>query len=296
MQYLDRKEVLRICSIPLSDFESHAPRVPYRIVKDSAEMGEVMSGELIDVLIQNNAQNAPTRAIVPCGPMAWYEPFVRKVNEQRVSLSRFTVFHMDECMDWQGKLLPEKHPFNLHTIMDEVFYAPIDPELAVPEDQRFWMEPDNMARYREAFWSAPVDICLGGWGQDGHVAYNQARREPFSPLTLDDLRECEMRVQNNNIDTVLTLAHRNWGAAYQLTPPMSCTIGIKECMSAKKVRVFSDTGAWKQTAFRAALFAKPCAEYPMTLLQEHPDAIVTATEETATHPCSLHPEWDFFGD
>ena len=61
----------------------------------------------------------------------------------------------------------------------------------------------------------------------------------------------------------------------------------------KKVRVFSDTGAWKQTAFRAALFAPVCAEYPLTLLQAHPDAIVTATRETAIHPCSLHPEWKF---
>jgi len=152
-----------------------------------------------------------------------------------------------------------------------------------------------MPSYRKEFWRAPVDICLGGWGQDGHIAYNQARRDPYSPVTAEQLRQSEMRVQNNNWDTILALAQRNFGAAYQLTPPMSCTIGVKECLSAKRIRVFSDTGAWKQTAFRAALFAPVCAEYPMTLLQEHPDAIVTATRETAEHPCSLHPEWDFFG-
>jgi glucosamine-6-phosphate deaminase len=33
-------------------------------------------------------------------------------------------------------------------------------------------------------------------------------------------------------------------------------------------------------------------EYPITLLQEHPDALITATVDTATHPISLHPEWD----
>jgi glucosamine-6-phosphate deaminase len=62
------------------------------------------------------------------------------------------------------------------------------------------------------------------------------------------------------------------------------------------VRVFSDTGAWKQTALRVALFGPPTAEYPMTLLQEHPDALITATAETARHPISENPEWDFFGD
>ena len=73
---------------------------------------------------------------------------------------------------------------------------------------------------------------------------------------------------------------------------MSVTLGLRECLSAKSVRLFSDTGAWKQTALRVALFSKPDPEYPITLLQEHPDALITATEETAEHPISLHPEWD----
>ncbi len=74
---------------------------------------------------------------------------------------------------------------------------------------------------------------------------------------------------------------------------MSVTLGLKECLSAKKVRLFSDTGAWKQTAFRVALFSPVTTEYPITLLQEHSDALLTATVETASHPISEHPEWDF---
>ena len=139
---------------------------------------------------------------------------------------------------------------------------------------------------------APIDITYGGWGQDGHIAYNQARRHPFSSLSLDDLRNCSVRVQDNNLDTIIALAQRTFGCAYQFVPPMSVTLGLKECLSAKKVRLFSDTGAWKQTALRVALFSEPTPEYPMTLLQEHPDALVTATLETATHPVSIHPEWD----
>jgi glucosamine-6-phosphate deaminase len=30
----------------------------------------------------------------------------------------------------------------------------------------------------------------------------------------------------------------------------------------------------------------------MTLLQEHRDALLTATVATAAHPISEHPEWD----
>ena len=63
-----------------------------------------------------------------------------------------------------------------------------------------------------------------GWGQDGHVAYNQARRHPFSPLTLAELRGSTARVQENNLDTVIALAQRTFGGAYQFVPPMSVTL------------------------------------------------------------------------
>mgnify|MGYP007062591291 CR=1 FL=1 len=47
---------------------------------------------------------------------------------------------------------------------------------------------------------------------------------------------------------------------------------------------------------RVALFLRLLhEEYPMTLLQEHPDALITATRETACHPISEHPEWEFRG-
>ena len=124
------------------------------------------------------------------------------------------------------------------------------------------------------------------------MAYNQARRHPYSPVSLEELANSSIRIQENNFDTVLALAQRTFGGAYQFVPPMSITLGIRECLAARKVRVYSDTGAWKQTALRVALFSEPTPEYPMTLLQRHQDVIITATEETASHPISENPDWE----
>jgi len=88
------------------------------------------------------------------------------------------------------------------------------------------------------------------------------------------------------------LAQRSFGGGYQFVPPMSITLGMRECLSAKKVRVYSDTGSWKQTALRVALFADPTPEYPMTLLQRHPDVLIVATAETANHPICENQDWD----
>ena len=295
MDFVSNVDLYRWCKIPAGELERHSQlRVRFRMVRDSAEMGQLMAKELVAEIQANNERRLPTRAVIPCGPSCWYAPFTDLVNSHEVSLRHFFVFHMDECLDWQAQPLPKKHPYNFRTFMEKHFYCGIKPELAVPDKQRFWLQPSTLESVSAAIAEAPIDITVGGWGQDGHFAYNQARRQPFSRITLDELANSTIRIQENNLDTVIALAQRTLGTAYQFAPPMSITLGMKECLSAKKVRVYSDTGSWKQTALRVALFSEPVAEYPLTLLQRHPDAVITATQATARHPISENPDWEFF--
>jgi glucosamine-6-phosphate deaminase len=292
---VDPRRLYEWCRIPAERLVGHPDlRIRFRMVEDASEMGRLMAQELVDLVAANNAADRPTRAIVPCGPSGWYAPWTELVNQRSVSLRRLTVFHMDECLDWQGRPLRAAHPYNFRTFMERHFYAGIRPELAIPEPQRFWLLPETIERVRAALAEAPIDLTLGGWGQDGHVAYNQARRHPLLAVGVEELAASTIRVQENNLDTILALAQRTFGAAYQFVPPMSVTLGMKECLAAARVRVFSDTGAWKQTALRVALFSEPVAEYPITLLQRHADALVTATRETARHPISENPQWALF--
>ena len=287
------RDLLEWCRVPAEALLDHPSRkIPLRLVKDSAEMGALMARELADLVEARNAQGLPTRAIVPCGPSSWYAPWTQIVNERRLSLARLFVFHMDECLDAQGRPLPTNHPYHFRTFMERHFYGGIAPESNVPEAQRFWLLPSTMERVQRAIDEAPIDVTLGGWGQDGHVAYNQARRHPFQRPSLEELAASTIRIQENNLDTIVALSQRTFGAAYQFVPPMSVTLGMRECLAATKVRLFSDTGAWKQTALRVALFAEPTPEYPITLLQRHPDALLTATMDTARHPIAEHPEWE----
>jgi glucosamine-6-phosphate deaminase len=290
---VDPRELLEWCQVPVDGLAGHPKRrVPFRLVADSAEMGALMARELVDAIEAANAAGRPCRAIIPCGPSAWYRPWTELVNARRLSLRGLHVFHMDECLDWQGRLLPRNHPYNFRTFMERHFYGGIPPERNVPEAQRHFLAPANIGSVAAAIAEAPIDLTLGGWGQDGHLAYNQARRHAYHELSLEALADSTIRVQDNNLDTILALAQRTFGTAYQFVPPMSVTLGMRECLSARKVRVFSDTGAWKQTALRVALFSEPTPEYPITLLQRHPDALVTATRETARHPIAENPDWE----
>src|SRR5262245_8792678 len=205
-------------------------------------MGLTMARELSGEIVRHAQDGRLLRLIVPCGPSVWYEPFTTLVNTERVSLTHLEVFHMDECLDWQGKPLPRRHPYSFQGFMEREFYGPIAPELAVPEHSRHWPDPAALDEITESLLRNPADLVYGGWGQDGHVAYNQARRQPYSPVSVEALRGSTARVQENNLDTVIALAQRTFGGAYQFVPPMSVTLGLSEILAAKRIRLFSDTG------------------------------------------------------
>ena len=291
---LDLNDLYTWCRVPAEELTSHPLRkMPFRIVKDRVELGETMARDFIEDI--KAAEGRTYRAIVPCGPKDWYAPFARIVNEERISLRNMICYHMDENLDWEAKLLPENDPSNFRTFMHRHFYEAVDAELQVLEPNRRYLTPETVKPISDEILAHDIDYTLGGWGQDGHIAFNQAKRNPYAVVTIDDIRHSTARVQENNIDTIIALSQREFGSAWQFLPPMSVTLGIKECLSARKVRLYSDTGSWKQTALRVALFSEVTAEYPITLLQDHPDALLTASYATADHPISRHPEWEFTG-
>ena len=109
MSAITPKELVEWCKIPYSALESHPQlKVPFRLCRDSDEMGRIMARELIDEIKTHNQRGELTRAIIPCGPSCWYKPFTDMVDQEKVSLKGLVVFHMDECLNWQGRELPRK--------------------------------------------------------------------------------------------------------------------------------------------------------------------------------------------
>ncbi len=190
MNGVNIKDLYKWCTIPANQLVNHPDRkIPFRLVTNSVEMGQVMAKDFVNEIKSANADGRAIRAIVPCGPKCWYAPFTQIVNEEKVSLRNMTVFHMDECLNWEGKPLPENHPYNFRTFMEKYFYGDILQELSVPQENRYFPLPSIIETIRHKIAEAPVDITLGGWGQDGHIAYNQTRRHPLSKITIEQLKK-----------------------------------------------------------------------------------------------------------
>lgn len=284
--FINPEELFTWCRIPAQELENHpGARFKIKIVPTPDDVYRWAAQEMLDEVKENNRSGRPTRWILPCGPKGQYPYFTRWVNEQGVNLKNVHIFHMDDSLDWQARPLPLDHLFSYEGWMRRNFYDPIHPDLNVPENQRHFPSVYDLDRVSNAIAAVGgVDSMYGGVGYRGHIAFNEPPRSPWYTVTADEFRNSKTRVLHLNEDTLIALSQRAAGGCSHAIPPMAITLGMKDLLSARRVRLLSETGAWKQTMVRVLLFSQPTIEYPVTFLQDHPDAILVVDRKTAEPP------------
>jgi glucosamine-6-phosphate deaminase len=283
---INTDELFKWCRIPMEVLEDHPEaKVKIKILPTPDDVHRFVAREMADEVKQNNKLGNPTRWILPCGPTRQYPYFTSIVNSEQISLKDLHVFHMDDCLDWQSRPLPLEHIFSYEGWMRRNFYAPVDPELAVPEPNRHFPRIDRLDEMSEKIAGlGGVDATYGGIGYRGHIAYNEAPRSPWYTVTPEEFRNSKTRILQLNDDTLIAVSQRAVGGCSHAVPPMAITMGMKDLLSARKIRLISDTGAWKQTVIRVLLFGPTTIEYPVTFVQGHPDARLVVDRLTASSP------------
>jgi glucosamine-6-phosphate deaminase len=183
--------------------------------------------------------------------------------------------------------LPAHHQFDLEGWMRRNFYELIDPALNIPAEQRHFPDTYHIDEISERIKeTGGVDTTYGGVGYRGHIAFNEPPRSPWYSISPDEFRNSKTRILQLNDDTLIAQSQRMVGGCSHAVPPMGITLGMKDLLSARRIRIFSDTGAWKQTVVRILLFGPTTIEYPVTFIQDHPDAMIVIDELTASPPLS----------
>lgn len=283
---INEQDLRTWCEIPGEELAGRKDlRIPVQIEPDADAVHRVIAEAMFDELRANNAANRETHWVLPCGPTGQYPYLAKLINEAKVSMERVHLFHMDDFLDWQGRLVPIDHPFSMKGWMLRNFYAAIDPELNVPESQRHFPDPFDPDHLTAAIAAAGgIDTVWGGIGYRGHVAFNEPPRSPWYTVSVEEYRRSKTRVVVLNDDTLIAMSQRAAGGCSHVVPPLGITIGMADILNARRIRLFSVTGAWKQTVVRMALFSPPTVEYPVTLLQDHDDVLLIVDQATATAP------------
>ena len=255
-------------------------KIPLRKLGDSGEIFYEMALEMVETIKAHNAEGKKTVFICPVGPVGQYPIFVRLVNEQRVSLKNCWFINMDEYLTDDEEWIDESSKLSFHGFMNRTVYSKIDEDLLMPVSQRVFPDPKNIGYIPQLIEElGGVDIAFGGIGINGHLAFNEAD-DALTPEAFSQLRT---RVLPISRETRVANAIGDLNGAIDAMPKKCVTIGMYEILSARKVRlgVFRD---WHRSVVRQAAYGEVSAHFPVTLLQNHPDACIYVNANAAQQP------------
>lgn len=251
-------------------------RIPTKVLESSDAVFRAMATQMADTIEENNRKGEKTVFIVPVGPVGQYPHFVDQVLSRRISLKDTWLINMDEYLDDDLNWIDDSSPLSFRGFMDRNVYSRIPDELNVPRQQRIFPDPARSSRLTELVEElGKIDICFGGIGINGHLAFNESEEVPAW-----DFATRTTRVITISRETRCANAIGDLGGAIDAMPKYAVTIGMSEILKAGRIRlgVFR---TWHRAVVRQAIFDEPSGHFPVTLLQGHPDALIYVNDIAA---------------
>lgn len=274
----------QILSIPVEELAA-ASKVPLEIVEDLDSLYLHFARSITNEIKANHQVGEPTRLILPVGPIGQYPLLVKICNRVGISWQNVHTFNMDEYLDWQGRPLSLEHPLSFEGYMRREVFAQLDPELRIPDEQIHFPDPLDLNRVSEQIAAVGgIDTCYGGIGIHGHVAFNEPPISRWYKLTPDQFRQSLTRIVPLAPETVVMNSIRATGGDLSALPPMAITLGMRDILASRRVRLYCQGGSWQRTILRIALLGEEDVDYPVTLLQNHPDFVIITDRNTAQVP------------
>ncbi len=274
--------VAELMALPVDELARRA-RIRFRLLAGGipavlADFAHSIAAEIR----MHNAAGEPTRLILPVGPVAQYPMLVEICNRERLSWRHVHIFQMDEWLDWQARPIGVDHPLSFEGFLRRELFGRLDADLRPPEHQYHVPHPFRPDAISEALAAAGgADACYGGIGYHGHVAFNEPPLSRWHRVSVEELRQSVTRVVALGDDSVLVQSIGCAGGNPEAIPPMAVTMGMRDILAARKIRLYCAGGERHRAVFRRAVAGPVEVDYPVTLVQGHPDAEVITDEATA---------------
>ncbi len=223
-----------------------------KVVNEEWDVYFDMALTMLEEILLHNAKDEDTVMIVPVVPTQQYPILAEMVNRLGVSLKRVHFFNMDEYMWSKERVIEEDNLMSFRFRMKKEFYDRVNPDLIMPEDQRHFPEPGKEAEYDKMIEAlGGVDLCLGGLGINGHVAFNEAL-EQDDTTTADEFASLNTRVLPITRETRTINAYGYQRGDLQGMPQWCITIGMNQIIHARKIYIALNR-PWQNDPFKHAL-------------------------------------------
>lgn len=254
-------------------------KTPLRIVETEAEMYEDMAQVMFDAITENNAAGKNTVFIVPVGPIGQYRILAEKVNAAKTDLSHVYFINMDEYLDENDQPIPLEHPLSFSGFMNREWYDLVD----MPKENRIFPEPGKESVIAQRIEElGGVDISFGGVGINGHIAFNEPP-EQDEDITDEEFAALPTRVLSLTRETRTINSVTAANGYIDYIPKRCITVGMKDILSAKKIRFYMNR-TWQKGIARKITLGPVSRFAPASFFQQHPDASITLVSYVAEPP------------
>jgi glucosamine-6-phosphate deaminase len=256
--------------------------VHVRVCGDMAEVAKDMAAVMFDELRRAVESGHPATLIVPVGPVDQFPILARTINQHQFSCRDVTLINMDEYLTDDDRWVDFDHPLSFRSYMNRAFYDLLDPQLAPLPQNRIFPDPQNPQAIQDLIDAkGGVDACFGGIGINGHIAFNEPP-EPGEQVDGDAFASLPTRVLSLSRET-RTINSVTVGGEISVIPHRAVTVGMKECLRAKRMRFYCNR-PWQAAVVRRVLHGPITPACPASFLRTHPDASITAADYVASPP------------
>jgi len=256
--------------------------VKVRTCGDMDALANDMARVMLETITQAQQQGRNATLIIPVGPVDQFPLLAEMINRQRIDCLDLMLINMDEYLTDDDQWVDIDHPLSFRGFMNVRFYDLLDAALAPRAENRVFPDPANPAAIQELIdQRSGVDVCFGGIGINGHIAFNEPP-EPGESVSVQEFAALPTRALSLSRET-RTINSVTVGGEISVIPRRAVTVGMKEILASRRLRFYCNR-PWQRAVVRRVLHGPLTAACPASLLRTHTDAELAIADYVAEPP------------
>lgn len=241
------------------------------ILNDPAALGNASGKEAAEKIKEAISQKGVANIILATGT-SQFETLQQLLGDKEIDWSAVNMFHLDEYIG-----LPITHKASFRKYLMERFIQKV-PSLRAAHLIDGEADPaSECKRLGQLIMEHPIDVCLCGIGENGHLAFNDppADFETTSPYIVVALDEACRNQQFGE----------GWFSTLDDVPKQAISMSIHQIMQSAHI-ICSVPDERKAKAVKDCLENEVSPLYPASILQQHPSCSLYLDKQSS---CLLQP-------
>ncbi len=275
LDFQDAEACRRVRQIKRADITRHPnPNFRIRVIEHEQAFIFAWVTHIVSNIKKALEEGRQHVIILPAPPPA-YAMVAHLINELNIPCHHVHTFNMDEYADEEGRTAPKDWKGGFQYWMYHDLFDRIKPELRMPDSQIHFPETRNIKDYSRMLEDlGGADICYGGIGWSGHIAFFDPHLGRDYVDDIDGYLELGARIVDLSLITTCQnslYADATGSGDWSWVPPKAATVGPRDLKNSKLISFWDGCGCgeayWQRFISRLAAHGPVTPLVPASILQ-----------------------------